>query len=201
VLEIDPDARMLRLHDAVPAEAAGLARLPMRHHGTILALETGFDTGAARGREWLVVDTGSTAALHLDQAFAARHALLETLEVVGSSQSRGVGPGVLRNEIVRIPALSFGAHVLAGVPAHVEAPGQERGVSSGNLLGMQVLGRFHAFLDLERMEAFLEPAAGFAEPFAIREGPSPRLVIVGAGVLAAAAVVAVRRARRRRLAG
>jgi hypothetical protein len=199
VLEIDPDARMLRLHDTVPAEAAGLARLSMRHHGTILALETGFELGAARGQDWFVVDTGSTAALHLTQTFATRHAVLETLEVVGSSVSRGVGPGELRNEIVRIPALSFGAHVLTEVPAHVEAPGQEAGVASGNLLGMQVLGRFRAFLDFEHMEAYLAPAARFGDPFVVRTGPPPLLVLLAAGVIAAAGALTIRRLRRRRL--
>jgi aspartyl protease len=204
VLEIDPDARVLRLHDAVPPEAAGLSRVPMRHDGTILALETGFDTGRARGTDWFLLDTGSAATLHIAQGFAAEHALLDTLHVIGKSESRGVGPEVLRNEIVRLPRLSLGGLALADVPAHVEVPGQASGVSSGNLLGMEVLERFHLFLDLEGMQAWVAPAASFAAPFEVRgAGPSVRILLLGASVLVLVGLAGARwlRVRRSRAPG
>lgn len=199
VLEIDPDARVLRLHDAVPPAAAGLARVPMRHAGTILSIETGFDTGRARGTDWFLVDTGSAATLHIAQGFAAEHALLDTLHVLGTSESRGVGPGVLRNEIVRLPKLSLGGLSLADVPAHVEVPGQASGVSSGNLLGMEVLARFHLFLDLEGMQAFVAPSASFGVPFEVRAaGPSVRWLLLGLGVLLSLGYAGTRWLRGRR---
>lgn len=202
VLELDPDAGVLRLHDALPPEAAGFAQVPLRQHGTIFTIETGFalEAGRAHGTDWFVVDTGSSASLHLDRAFAARHGL-DALPTIGTSESRGVGPGVLRNRIVLVPELVLGGHALADVPAHVEKPDQAPGVSSGNLLGMQVLQRFHAFLDLERMQAYLAPSARFGEPFrSPLRGPTPRSVLVGAGMLVLLGFASTRWLRTRRRA-
>jgi hypothetical protein len=202
VLEIDFDRGVLVRHATRP-EPAGWTPVPMRYQGTIFALEAGVDAGpdaragtrAGTRTGWFVYDTGSSATLHVDAGFAAESGV-DALDAIGTSQSRGTGPGVLQNRIVLLPGLALGPHGLAAVPAHVEIAGQEPGVSSGNLLGTEVLARFGALIDFPRAEAFVRPSARFGEAFARPWRRAP-FVIGGAG-LAVLLVVALRRQRRAR---
>ena len=196
VLEIDCERSVMVVHDRAPERVADFARFPARYRGTLFEMEVGIDTGSRTGSGWMVIDSGSAATLHLGRALVAEHSLDE-LDAIGSSTSRGTGPGVLRNRIVLLPALIFGPHRLENVPAHLEAPDQDASASTGNLLGMEVLERLHTVLDFRRGEVYLRPGARFGEPFAVRRGPPP-LVLVGAGIvlLGGCAVLLRRRARR-----
>lgn len=123
VLEIDFDRGLLVRHATRP-EPAGWTPVPMRYQGTIFALETGVGAGGGARSGWFVYDTGSSATLHVSASFAATSGL-DGLRAIGTSESRGTGPGVLRNRIVLLPQVALGPHVLADVPAHVEIAGPE----------------------------------------------------------------------------
>ncbi len=84
----------------------------------------------------------------------------------------------------------------ADVPAHLEERGQDKSFSTGNLLGMQVLERFHVVLDFAHERAYLRPSARFGAPFEVRRGPPP-LVIIGGAVLLAITLAGVVRRRAR----
>lgn len=198
VLEIDYGRSVLRVHDGVPPDA-GFTPFPFRYEGTILAMEAAFDTGASSGTGWFIVDTGLAGSLHLDERFASEHGLYDQLDAIGRSESRGVGPGVLRNRIVLLPQLRFGDHTLVDVPTHLEEPGQDRSLSTGCLLGMDILQRFDTILDFPHERIHLRPNARFRDPFDVRaSGPPRSVILVGACILALATVLGLRRLRSRR---
>lgn len=203
VLEIDYGSRVLRVHDSLPA-AESFERFPFHFEGTIFAIpmhatETGFGADPLGVSGGFVVDTGATAALHLDSAFAQEHGLYGRLARIGTSKSRGVGPGVLENQVVLLPELCFGGQRLENVPTHLETPGQDPTISTGCLLGMDVLKRFDTILDFPAGQIYLRPSALFAEPFERGGGPPLGVLALGVGVLTLAALLvrAWRRSRRR----
>jgi predicted aspartyl protease len=200
VLEIDYDKSVLIVHDAVPASATGFATFPMRFEGALPTIETTLGTASGSTRGWFVIDTGATAALQLRQDFVRAHALYDTLPVIGSSTSRGVGSGAVRNQVVLLPSLAFGELVLRDVPTHLEERSEHASVSSGCLLGMDVLQRFHTLLDYSKNEVHLKPNGLVRVPFQTSFSGPPTIALLAFGALGACALVGVvaYRARRRK---
>jgi hypothetical protein len=152
----------------------------------LFSIETRFNTGQKVDSGRFIIDTGATAGLQVRQDFAKEHGLYGTMKKIGSSVSRGVGRSSVRNEIVRLPELAFGPFALRDVPIHLEEPTDEASVSSGSLLGMDVLKRFNTILDYPANVAYLKPNAHFDKRFKKRSGTS-----AAAWIAALAALVAV----------
>jgi predicted aspartyl protease len=186
VVEIDYDRNVMVVRDAPPASLDGYARLPMGFERGLFSIETRFNTGQKVDSGRFIIDTGATAGLQVRQDFAKEHGLYGTMKKIGSSVSRGVGRSSVRNEIVRLPELAFGPFALRDVPIHLEEPTDEASVSSGSLLGMDVLKRFNTILDYPANVAYLKPNAHFDKRFKKRSGTS-----AAAWIAALAALVAV----------
>ena len=186
LVEIDQDQSVLIIHDRVPAMAAGYARPPLRFTGGLPTVETTFNTGQEADRGWFVIDTGATAALQLKQDFARAHDLYGAMRRIGSSTSRGAGGGKVRNEVVLLPELALGDFVLHNVPTHLESPAAAQSLSSGCLLGMEVLGRCNMILDYQHNDVYLRPSARFNAAFRTNFAGRPRTLVVAGAVVAVA---------------
>lgn len=181
VLEIDYDRSVLVIHDSLP-DLTGYDRLPMRFEGVLSSIETKFNTGQKPDSGWFIIDTGATAGLQLKQDFAKEHGLYGTMQKVGTSVSSGVGGGRVNNNVVRLPELAFGSFVLRDLPTHLENQTTAPSVSSGCLLGMEVLKRFNTILDYPGNVAYLKPNGLFDSPFRKRGGPPATVVFAITGV-------------------
>jgi predicted aspartyl protease len=202
VVEIDYDHSVMIIHDSVPAKADRYAKFPMRFDGALPTVETTINTGRKKYQGWFIIDTGATASLQLKQDFAKAHSLYGAMETIGSSTSRGVGSGKVRNEVVLLPELAFGAFILHNVPTHLEVPSAEVSVSSGCLLGMDVLKRFNTILDYQRNEVYLKPNTFMSAPFQTRFSSPVTTILVAVAVVSFASLagLVLFRARRRKRA-
>src|SRR5262249_15683948 len=146
VVEIDYDAMLLRISDAVPQRATAWTALPIRFSGTIPAVEVRFEVGSEAFDEWLVLDTGSSLSGQLNQGSAQKDGLHGSMKKLGSSRMGGVGDGKIRNEVMLLPKLCLGKQELRDLPLHVE---ESSGMvqEPGGHLGMDVLKRFNTVLD------------------------------------------------------
>lgn len=86
VVELDYDAMLLRVGDAVPKRAAAWPALPIQFRGTLPAVQARFEGGPEVFDEWLVLDTGSSASVYLDHGTAVQQRLPGFLKRLGSSR-------------------------------------------------------------------------------------------------------------------
>ena len=158
VVEFDYDAMLVRISDAVPERAAVWTALPIEFQGTLPAVQARFEGGPEVFEEWLVLDTGSSTSVYLNQKTAVQQRLPGTMKTLGTSWMRGVGEGTARNEVVRLPKLSLGNLELRDVPLHVRANGPQADDGLSGHLGMDVLKRFNTVLDFQNDVAYFSPS-------------------------------------------
>ncbi len=199
VVELDYDRMIMVVYDELPAKAAGYARTAMPYVGPLTAVEVVLVAGEKREGGLFILDTAGTGAMNVNQAFSAAHGLPGAMRVLGKSASRGVGSGVIRNEVVLVPELVIAGFSLPDVPVHLELPATGNQAPPGGVLCMEVLARFNTILDYRRQEAYFRPNSRFDVPFGRRTRDVPWPVVFGV-VLSIVAVimgVALTRARRR----
>lgn len=198
VVELDYERMLMIVHDALPAAGAGHARTALSHFGALPTVEIAFDAGGRKASGQFILDTAGGGSLNANEAFASAQRLAATLPSVGSSTSRGVGPRGIRNRVVLLPTIELAGFVMHDVPIHLEQPGQGNGDPPVGTVNMEVLGRFHTWLDFPGQMAYFAPNAHFAEPFKRRTAGPPPFVLPGLGALALALAVALAwRARKR----
>jgi hypothetical protein len=156
VVTFDYDAQHIRVTDRVLESARAWSRLPVEFHGTLPGVTASFERNGESFVEWLALDTGSNASVFLDGRAAARHGLYE-MPRIGSSEMRGTGAAVARNEVASLPKLTLSGNALLDVPLHLEAEGGKGGGLEGHL-GMDVLKRFNMAVDLRNDVVYLAPS-------------------------------------------
>jgi aspartyl protease len=164
VVEIDYDAGVLRIGDRVPDRAKPWTALPIRFVGTLPAVPVRIEGGPEPFDEWLVLDTGSSLGVYLNRGSASKHRLHDAMTHLGTSQMRGVGTGVVRNQVVLLPRLGLGAQELRDLPLHLEEL-SEAAQEPGGHLGMDVLKRFQTVLDFQNDVIYLAPSALAGTPY------------------------------------
>ena len=196
IVEIDYDRMVLRVHDTLPPHA-GFARTALLPVGSLTAVAADLAGGWNQASGPFILDTGGTGTVMVNQAFATAHGLRGALRRLGTSRSRGVGSGVVRNEVLLLPELSVAGLVLHGVPVHVELPDPGNAAPPGGALCMDVLRRFNTLLDYPAGQAYFKPSATFATPFrpGIFARPWPAIAL---GAICLAALAALARSVRRR---
>src|SRR5262249_47240405 len=146
-----------------------------------------FEVGPEAFDERLVLDTGSSLSVQLNQGSAEKHRLHGSMKRLGSSRMGGVGAGMIRNEVMLLPRLCLGKQELRDLPVHVEES-SGRVQEPGGHLGMDVLKRFNTVLDFRNDVAYLAPNALYGTPYRIDyEKGGWWIVAAGAGTLLLAA--------------
>jgi hypothetical protein len=201
VVEIDYDKKIITIGSSMPAAIAGYTKLEMHFKTTIPLLDATLINGEKITKDQLIIDTGSSASIHLNRGFAAKNGLYGTMEKLGSSSSRGVGRNTITNEIVLLPELNIGGYTLHRVPIHLEVATAETNDSTGHV-GMDVLKRFNTILDYQNNFVYLKPNSSMSMPFQLKSGPSFMNIVAGLSALSAlllAMFIVFRISRKRRL--
>lgn len=188
VIELDYDRMVMVVHEAVPAHAADYAKTPMPLAGSLTAVDVALAGGERSAIGPFLLDTGGTGTMMVNQAFATAHGLRDTLTRLGTSESRGVGSGVVRNDVLLLPRLTLAGFALPNVPINVESATQGDHPPPGGALCMEVLQRFNTILDYPRNEAYFKPNTLFNAPFKSRSSGPPVAVMIGVAAALAASV-------------
>lgn len=170
VVEIDYQARMLRLHDkdkfsyTEPGESIPI-QLDGQGHPLIDAEVTPLGGAPLKGR--FVLDIGSGGALSLHSPFVVEHKLLSAgLKTIRSIGAGGAG-GQSVGQIGRASELKIGKFRIAS-PTVLFSEDQAGAFANKNLagnIGQRVASKFKLFLDYNHERIIFEPAASFSEPF------------------------------------
>lgn len=173
VLELDYEARVIRLHDqdsftyAGPGESIPIDLKSSRHatgHPIMEAEVTANGGAPVKGK--YVLDIGSSLALALYSPFVNEHRLLggprKTIKAFGA----GAG-GEIKARLGRVSELKIGKFRIRN-PVTLFSEDQEGAFADSSLagnIGAQIASKFKIFLDYSHSRIIFEPNATFAEPF------------------------------------
>jgi predicted aspartyl protease len=178
VVEIDFDRHVMVLHDSLPADAREHARIPLEWKGTVLSMPMGFRTTSGSGRADVLLDTGSNGTLTLDSAFTARYASAQKRTWGMPAYAGGIGPARIALERTTLPEVRLGDVSIPEVPVYLVPAVASRGMTS--IIGLELLRRFHLYIDLRHDALYLKPAKDLRAPYPERfYGRPPLLAIVG----------------------
>jgi hypothetical protein len=169
VLELDYQARVIRLHDPSSFTYSGRGEtLPLEFtpggHAVVTATVTPSDTPVERK---FMLDIGSGLALALHSPFVREHHLpgpqAKTIRVIGAAGAGGRSAGRLG----RVAALQIGSFTIRNPIAlfSEDTAGAFADTSLAGNIGAQVAARFRTFFDYGRRRIILEPAPTFGDPF------------------------------------
>ena len=183
VLELDYQARVLKLHDkdkftySGPGESIPI-KLNGAGHPIIDGEVTPIGSDPVKGK--FVLDIGSGAALILYSPFVAEHHLLDpnlkTIKAIGAGGAGGATTG----RIGRVTELKIGAFKISN-PTTMFSEDKEGALASSAVLGnvgAQVMSKFRLLFDYSHDRIIFEPNATFAERF---ERASGGLALVAEG--------------------
>ncbi len=166
ILEIDFDQQLLIVHSALvrPKRRADFRKLPLVFKDDLLFIGGVLTNDGRHYAGDFEFDTGADGSLWLNQAFAQRHHLYNTLKTTGTSRSEGAGHRVVNNTQVLFPELTLAAYALRQVPVAIEQPSAAASYAH-NILGMQLLHRFNFVLDFQHDCLYLRPNHFTATPY------------------------------------
>jgi aspartyl protease/PDZ domain-containing protein len=169
VVEVDYEARMLRLHDKSKFKYNGVGEsvpinLDSEGHPHLEAEVTPIDSKPIRGK--FVLDLGSGGALALYSPFVAKHHLIGGNKTVRAFGVGGAG-GQSSGRFGRITELKIGSFKISNPPVlfSEDKSGAFATSSLAGNIGQQIAGRFKVFLDYANLRIILEPTKLFAESF------------------------------------
>lgn len=170
VLEIDYQARLIKLHDksgftySGPGESIPI-KLDPNGHPIVEAEVTPMGSDPIKGK--FVVDIGSGAALVLYSPFVAQRRLLgPNLKTIKSIGAGGAG-GQTNGQIGRVAEIKIGKFKI-GNPITLFSEDRAGAFASSALLGnigAQLMNRFRVWFDYGNQRMILEPTRTFADPF------------------------------------
>jgi len=158
VVEIDPVAKMIRLHEAETFQYTG--------KGTVVPLTFKRDTPIIDAAIQLAngktvpgrfeIDTGCTSGLCLGSNFVQENALVDKLDSARSSTRSGVGGGV-RSKSGTVPKLQIGSSTVINPSTEFFLDGSPVDKGLAGHVGWAALEQFHVLLDYRRKQMILEP--------------------------------------------
>ena len=170
VVEIDYQARVLRLHDKDTFTYSGAGEsIPIRFtsqgHPIVEAEVT--PIGGAPLKAACVLDIGSGNSLALHSPFVTEHRLLDSnLKTIRAIGAGGAG-GQTFGRVGRVSELKIGKFRIPNPTVHFsqdKAGAFANPALAGNI-GQQIASKFRVFLDYANARIILEPTATFADPF------------------------------------
>jgi hypothetical protein len=154
VVEIDPKAKTLTLHEPAQFKYAGTGEVvPMRFQGstpivsTLVVLTNGTEV-----KTDFEIDTGCTGGLCIGKHFVEAHELVPTGR---ESERRGVGGGA-RTRSGRIPGLRLGKLTIDKPSADFFLEGSPADPPLAGHIGADVLNEFRVIFDYSRKQMILE---------------------------------------------
>lgn len=170
VVEIDYQARVLRLHDRDAFTYSGAGEsIPIRFtsQGYPIVETEVTPIGGTPVKTACVLDIGSGSSLALHSPFVTQHRLLDAnLQTIRAIGAGGAG-GQTVGRIGRVSELKIGKFKIPNptVLFSQDKAGALANPSLGGNIGQQIASKFRVFLDYAHERIILEPASTFSEPF------------------------------------
>jgi hypothetical protein len=169
VVEVDYEARLLKLHDRSEFKYTGAGEsIPIQLNQQGFPIIEGEVTpeGATPIRASFVLDLGSGGALALHSPFVTEHQLLneksKSIRAIGVGGSGGQSIG----RFGRVAELKIGSFKISS-PTTLFSEDKSGAMATTALagnIGQRIAGKFKLFLDYENKRIIFEPTKSFSEP-------------------------------------
>ena len=158
VIEINFDARQLRIHSGVPAAVGGYQKFQIKRRDGSMFINATIPVDGREIENDYLIHSGFGGSLLFDDKFAATNKLTAKLSVVGGRELRDSMGNVLKTKKVLVPTLTFGKYQLRNLTAEV-FPGAI-GRQKMSVVGGDVLRRFNIIIDMRSDDLWLKPVSG-----------------------------------------
>jgi hypothetical protein len=164
VIEMDYDKHIMIIHDAPTEFGKDYAKFPMQlNGGEVPSILGTVISGDKKITADFLFDMGATGCLFLNQGFLKKNKLYGTMDTLGEAQTTGAGSGVTKTTRAILPEFIFGNYHFKKIPVNLENPAVHD--PGTGVLGMDLLKRFHTFLDYQNNLIWLKPDGLANSPF------------------------------------
>jgi hypothetical protein len=162
-IEIDFDARVIRLYSGLPAGIGAWQKLRLQSEPGSLYIEADCVVNGVSIAHRFLLHSGYAGALLLDDRFVAENHLDSLLKVVGVKELKDSYGHVVRTKKVLLPGFKIGADGLSDVPAGFfeGAIGRQK----KSVLGGDILKRFNWIIDAKREYIYMRPNSMQSSPY------------------------------------
>lgn len=155
IIQLDFEKRCLLLYDSLPKLDDDYEKLDFEVRNGAMFIKAGFTVEDKAYSNELMIHSGYSGAMLLDDTFAEKHQLAEKLKTVSESELRDSFGNVLKTIKVVLPKFRLGKIEFADVPVGVFAGAIQRQKMS--VLGGDILKRLDVVIDSEHSEIYLRP--------------------------------------------
>jgi hypothetical protein len=197
VVELNFEQHIIIIHNKLPAKAASMKKYELRFREGLTYILLRGRIGNKVFDAWYDFDTGGSGTLMLNKETALANSLYGTMDRIGHDNLKGSGPARVPVSKLTLPQLEIGSAMLADVPIAIE-DSTSAGGPPFNVLGNDLLKRFHIIIDYANDEVYLAPNSHTGDMYLYEK---QRYVIWGisiAGLILATGILIVLRRRRRR---
>lgn len=155
VVEIDFDKKRMIVHANLPRKARKYEQLKLTYENDFMFIEATCETGKGTVSNKLLLHSGYSGAMLLDDKFVADHQLGGILKITGEKELKDSYGNILKTKKVILPALVIGKQKLSDVPAGFfeGAIGRQK----MSIMGFDILKRFNLIIDAQRTYIYLKP--------------------------------------------
>lgn len=155
IIQLDFEQSRLLLYDGLPTLDDDYEKLKFEVRNGAMFVKAGFAIDGKTYSNELMVHSGYSGAMLLDDAFAEKHQLAEKLKTVSESELRDSYGNVLKTIKVVLPTLQLGKIQFTDVTVGIFAGSIQRQKMS--VLGSDLLKRMDIVIDSENSEIYLRP--------------------------------------------
>ncbi|RKN75141.1 retropepsin-like aspartic protease [Ulvibacterium marinum] len=157
IVEIDYDKKILVIHKSEFGIDGTYSKSNMiMRRGTMPYFKVILDTGEKEITDWVCLDTGSSGTINFDSEFTKRYDLETSLEIVGESNSRGLGPNTVKNHVAILPKIWVGNFEVTQIPVYLAQP-NHNDFESFQLIGNDLLKKFNTIIDYRNNYIYFRP--------------------------------------------
>jgi hypothetical protein len=156
ILEINYEKEILVIHQDLPITAAKFDSKELNFKDGLSYISLSLIVGKKAISGLFDFDTGSDGTLFINNEFAERNKLLETLKSIDSDELKGGGTNKIEVLTSILPKLQFGKYGLFEVPINIEKTNGNN-IVPFNIVGNDILKRFHLLIDYKNDRVYFHP--------------------------------------------
>lgn len=156
IVEINYENNLLLIHQSKETIPKAYVKVESKMIRNIPHIKGELAVNNNKSEGWFSYDTGSDGSFILSQKFASENNLNDAMDVIGTSTSTGSTGAKWKSNNYILPKLHFNKFQLSKVPLLINEE-DPVGIESKNILGINLLKRFNAIIDLQKFEIYLKP--------------------------------------------
>lgn len=163
VIELNYDENIMVIHSYLPTIDKKFEQLDIVFQGHMMFLDTKYKIKRNRYDNKVLLHSGYSGSLLLDDQFVKTNKFGEQLEIISESELKDSYGNVLKTKKAILPCFSLGSTKLKDTPvSFFEGTLGRQHIS---VIGGNIIKRFNVFIDLQNAHLYLKPSHLATVPF------------------------------------